>query len=204
MKARIRPTAIITARAGSKRLPGKNSMHLCGKPLIAWTVEAAVKSRRLGRVLVSTDDKKLARICQKYGAETPFLRPAALAKDHSTHVSVIRHALGWLRRHGGRPGYFMILQPTSPLRTTADIDAAIRLAEKKRAPAVISVRRLGSSELCVPNGAIYLNRTRDFLREGDFFPKKTLPYLMPNERSVDIDTREDFTRAKRLLKARQK
>ena len=220
---------IITARAGSKRLPGKNAMPLGGKPLIAWTVEAAVKSKSLKRVIVSTDDGHLAHLCEKFGAEAPFLRPAALARDGSTHVSVLRHALGWLERHGQAAEYFMILQPTSPFRTRRDIDAACALARQKKAAGVVSVcevkhhpfwtmtiQRDGSLKKFIrhprspasgapprvyaPNGAIYLNRTSAFLEETDFYPKKTFAYWMPPERSVDIDTRLDFEWAQFLLK----
>lgn len=131
---------LITARGGSKGIPGKNLKLLGGKPLIAWTVEAARTSRGLRRVIMSTDDQGIADVARKHGAEVPFLRPAELAREDSTHVSVVEHALNWLDQHErDRPAYIMLLQPTSPLRTAADIDQALEIAETRNADAVVSI-----------------------------------------------------------------
>lgn len=134
---------LITARGGSKGIPHKNVKPLAGKPLIGWTIEAARQSR-LSRVVVTTDDNEIAQVSRRYSAEVPFRRPAELARDDSPHFAAVEHALRWLEREEGyHPDYVMTLQPTSPLRTAEDIDAAISVAENEQsaaqAVAVVSV-----------------------------------------------------------------
>lgn len=117
---------IIPARGGSKGLPGKNIRLLCGKPLIVWTIEKALKSRHLDVVLVSTDSPEIAAIARDHGAEVPFLRPAELATDTANSYDVIRHALGHYRQSAGREfDYATLLEPTSPLREDDDIDRVL-------------------------------------------------------------------------------
>lgn len=117
---------IIPARGSSKGLPGKNIRPMCGKPLIAWTIEKALKSRYLDVVLVSTDSPEIAAIAKKYGAEVPFLRPAELATDTANSYDVIRHALGHYRQSANREfDYTALLEPTSPLREDDDIDLVL-------------------------------------------------------------------------------
>ncbi|NEO12185.1 MULTISPECIES: acylneuraminate cytidylyltransferase family protein [unclassified Moorena] len=131
---------LITARGGSKSIPRKNTTWLAGKPLIAWTIKAALKSHRLNRVIVSTEDEEIAEISKKWGAEVPFLRPAALAQDDSSHISVLIHAVDWLEQvEGTTIDYLMLLQPTSPLRSAQDIDLGIELALEQNADSVVSV-----------------------------------------------------------------
>jgi len=117
-----RVIAIIPARGGSKGLPGKNIRMLCGKPLIAWSIEKALKSRCLDTVLVSTDSAEIADVARSFGAEVPFLRPAELATDHASTYEVIRHALADCARRGQQFEYTVLLEPTSPLREDDDID----------------------------------------------------------------------------------
>jgi CMP-N,N'-diacetyllegionaminic acid synthase len=134
---------VITARGGSKGIPRKNTVLLAGKPLIAWTIEAALRSCRLDRLIVSTDDSDIAEISRAWGAEVPFMRPPELAEDNTPHILVMLHALSWLRESDGvRPDYLMLLQPTAPLRTADDIDGAIEIAEARDAIAVVSVREM--------------------------------------------------------------
>lgn len=135
-------TAIITARGGSKGIPGKNLKFMAGQPMIAWTIAAARQARGLDRVLVSTDDPEIARVCRELGAEVPFLRPAHLATDTATHLAVFDHMMDWLADEGGLPEYLLLLQPTSPLRLTEDIEGGIRLARERRADAVIGVSEI--------------------------------------------------------------
>ena len=141
MKKDISVLAVVTARGGSKGVPGKNIRLLGGKPLIVWTIEAARASTRVNRVLLSTEDDEIARIGRDAGAEVPFKRPAELAGDESSHPGVVLHALQWVKDHDGfSPEYVLVLQPTSPFRTAQDIDAAIELAmQPPRPPAVVSV-----------------------------------------------------------------
>lgn len=210
---------LVTARGGSKRLARKNVLPLAGKPMIAWTIDAAHQSAELQRMLVSTDDEEIARVSREHGADVPFVRPTKLALDRSDHLSVVEHALGWLAEHDGvEPDYVMLLQPTSPLRTSGDIDACITLARETGAPAVVSVSALsphayrlgddavlegaldGGGKLVAPNGAIYLNRVGSLRTDRAFVPSGTVAYVMPPERSVDVDTELDFVFAEAVMR----
>lgn len=119
--------AMIPARSGSKRLPGKNIKKLLGKPLIAWTIEQAKKSKYIDKLIVSTDYEKIAEISKKYGAEVPFLRPKELARDDSPSIDAIFHAIHWFEARGEYYDILIVLEPTSPLRKDDDIDKAIKL-----------------------------------------------------------------------------
>ena len=222
--------ALITARGGSKAIPRKNIKMLAGKPLIGWTIETALHSSMLDRVIVSTDDEEIAGIAKAFGAEVPFIRPASLAQDDSTHISVVLHALEYLRETTREiPDYLLLLQPTSPCRTLDDIEKCISLAKQSDADAVVSVcsaekhpylmkcirddgfledfaksdiqylRRQSLPKVYAINGAIYLNRCITLINEKTFFPKRTLPYVMPPYRSLDIDTEWDFFLADKIL-----
>lgn len=226
--------ALVTARGGSKGLPGKNLRLLGGRPLIAWSIEAARASRSVGRVIVSTDDPAIASAARAAGAEAPFLRPADISGDDSPHILASEHAARWLEEQEGfRPEFFLLLQPTSPFRTGADIDAAVGLAREKNAVAVVSVceakphpgktfglaadgtltpfladgpayrRRQDLPAALAENGAIYLNRREALLRDRNFIPPGAVPYLMPAERSLDIDSAWDFELAELMVRARQ-
>lgn len=118
---------IIPARGGSKRIPNKNIIDLCGKPLIAYTIEAALKSKYIDRLIVSTDSARIGEVAKKYGAEAPFLRPAKFARDGSPDAEVLRHALKWLRANDCyRPDIAVYLRPTTPLKKSRTIDSAIK------------------------------------------------------------------------------
>ena len=226
---------VITARGGSKSIPKKNTAPIGGKPLIAWTIEAALRSSALSRVIVSTDDTEIAEVARQWGAEVPFLRPAELARDDSPHIPVVVHAVEWLESHEDtRPDYILLLQPTSPLRSTEDIDNAIRLALEKDADSVVSVcqalshpyltKRItanGHLEDFVPkpegylrrqalppayfvNGAIYLVQRDVLIEKQTFYTERTYAYVMPPERSLDIDTPWDLYLADLILKERSK
>jgi len=218
----VRVVGLITARGGSVGLPGKNIFPIAGKPMIGWSVEAARGSHSLGRTIVSTDDIGIASVAKSFGAEVPFLRPAELAADDTPHSLVMRHAIKWLTEDEGRePDYIALLQPTSPLRTAQDIDAAVALAIEKSADSVISVcaanphpywskrilddgrlqelvqvkkedeyqRRQSLPEAYVVNGAIYVIRSSLLARSDAYLTDRTYAYVMPPERSVDVDTR---------------
>ena len=136
----MRVLGIVTARGGSKGLPGKNLKPLAGKPLIAYTIEAAQVSGVLDRLILSTDDGAIAEAGRALGCDVPFLRPADLARDDTPHLPVIQHAVRWMDEHAGyRPDAVMILQPTSPLRQAEDISASIALLERSGADSVLSV-----------------------------------------------------------------
>jgi len=231
MNPRLRVVALVLARGGSKGVPGKNIALVGGKPLIAWTIEAALASTRICRLILSTDDDEIAELARAHGCEVPFRRPPELARDESTGFDVCVHALRWIEGHEGRrPDFLLVLQPTSPLRTTADIDAVIDLATETRAPAVVSVseasqhpynvRRLdaaGALHDFLPvtdkperrqdfppayalNGALFLATPEAVLDQSTFEPPGTLAYVMPRERALDIDTPLDLQLADLLLR----
>jgi CMP-N,N'-diacetyllegionaminic acid synthase len=224
--------AIVPARGGSKSLPRKNVRLLAGKPLICWTLDAASCSS-VDRVIVSTDDPEIADVARRAGAEVPFERPAELARDDTPGIAPILHAIGWLDEHEGyRPDVVMMLQPTSPLRTAADIDAALRLLMEHEGDAVVSVcpathhpywtrritpeglladfvvmdhvpvRRQDLPQAFALNGAVYAGQTAAVVRAQSFYPGRTHAYVMPPERSVDIDSPWDFELADLILSHR--
>jgi CMP-N-acetylneuraminic acid synthetase len=227
--------AVIPARGGSKGVPRKNVTLVGGKPLIAWTVEAAREARRVGRVVVSTDDAAIAEVARGCGAEVPALRPAALARDDTPGVEPAIHIVEWLDANEGyRPTAVVLLQPTSPLRTANDIDAAVGLMEARGASAVVGVtpatmhpawmKRLASDgalvdvpgltqaetlrqhldPLYVINGAIYLCAREVLVARRSFYAERTFAYVMPAERSLDIDSAWDMRVADLELASRQR
>ena len=135
----MRACGIIPARAGSKAIPRKNLVTLHGKPLIAYTILAAREARCLSEVIVSTDDEQIAAVARQWGAEVPFMRPKKLAADDVPMANVLRHAARWLARHGRSAELTVLLQPTSPLRAAADIDATVRKLIETGADAAFTV-----------------------------------------------------------------
>ena len=131
--------AIIPARGGSKRLPRKNILNLSGKPLIAWTIEAALGSKYVDHVVVSTEDNQIAAVSKKYGADVPYMRPDNLATDESASIDAVLHTIEYLEEIGEFYNYIILLQPTSPLRTTQNINESIELLQDRKCDAVISV-----------------------------------------------------------------
>ena len=217
-----RVLGLITARGGSKGVPRKNLCPVGGRLLIDWTIDAALKAGRLDRVVVSTDDPEIAQAARNAGGDTPFLRPAELARDETPHIDVVLHALDWLSERGDEYEYVVLLQPTSPLRTAADIDDAVDLAVRRDADAVVSVvethdhpyltRRMTEDgtlaefvhcDIAYPrrqdlpaayalNGAVFVNRRETLMGSGSFCPPGALAYVMPPERSLQIDTLWDL------------
>jgi CMP-N-acetylneuraminic acid synthetase len=137
---------IIPARSGSKGLPGKNIKELCGKPLIAWTIESALNSDKLDEVVVSTDSREIADISKQFGASVPFLRPAELASDTATSIDVVKHVLDFYRNTNETEfDYMALLEPTSPLREQDDIDNMLEILSEKSDlfDAIISIGEIG-------------------------------------------------------------
>jgi len=221
---------IIPARGGSKGLPRKNILPLAGKPLIGWTIDAALNSKVCKRLLVSTDDPEIASVAREFGAETPFLRPPELASDTATALSVAEHAVDWMNEMVAETfSHILYLQPTSPLRTGDDIQNAVAIA-KKTHDAVVSVceppqhpylfkiihkdgtlgdlmpesthysRRQDFPPVVALNGAIYIISVAAMKKARTFTPERTVPYIMPPERSFDIDTPWDFFLAEQKMK----
>jgi len=218
--------AVIPARGGSKGLPNKNILELAGKPLIAWSIEAASESKYIDRLIISTDSKEIADVAKQYNCEVPFMRPPELATDDANSDEVILHALDKL---GDKYDIVMVLQPTSPLRESKDIDQALELMQKNNISAVVSVCSskkplhwhftlesdgklkqiykdkifyTNRQELPItysPNGALYIAKTDYFRSKKTFYTSSTFAYLMPPERSVDIDSQIDFFTAEAII-----
>jgi CMP-N,N'-diacetyllegionaminic acid synthase len=223
--------AIITARAGSKRLLNKNSLDLAGKPLIAWTIDAAKKTKYISEVVVSTDSLEIKKTAEEFRATVPFIRPEHLSNDTASSFDVVEHCIEFYQTQLNQSfDYIILLQPTSPLRTSADIENAIQLLNEKNADAVVSVCETEHSPLWsntidttlslehflrdevknkrsqdLPtyyrlNGAIYICKTEELLKQKTFFLKqKCFAYIMDKENSVDIDTALDFKMAEFLI-----
>lgn len=215
---------LIPARGGSKRLLGKNKIPLAGRPLLSWTIKAAKNSPYIDRTILSTDDAAIAEIAKAEACEVPFMRPDHLATDDASSEDVTLHLLQTLNI---ADGYLVLLQPTSPLRTSADIDGCIELCSNQSAPGVVTVtppEKPGHWMLFVddqqrikpafpeafhgatpapktvfPNGAVFVVDIAGFLKNPTFWPDGVLAYDMPASRSIDIDTADDLKRAEELL-----
>jgi CMP-N-acetylneuraminic acid synthetase len=226
--------ALITARGGSITLPRKNVLPFCGKPLIAYSIEAARDAQAAGapidRIVVSTDDAEIAEVSRCFGAEVPFMRPAELARPDTPSLPVVQHAVRATTREANlHHDWILLLQPTSPLRTAADIRGALDMAGRGDATAVVSVTSANSThpaklkvmeggvlkpylgeslqqparqdfafEVYKTNGAIYLTRREVLIEQDSFYGSRALGFLMPPERSIDIDTQLDFDMAEFL------
>jgi N-acylneuraminate cytidylyltransferase len=224
-----RVVAIVAARGGSKGLPGKNVALCGGKPLIAWSVLAAMGSRFVDRVLISSDDAAILAAAREAGAETPFVRPAELATDEATMDRVVAHAL---EAAGERFDVGVLLQATSPLRLAEDIDEALGTLDRTGAPSVVGVtepdkspywmhtvgpdgrlkplfpelartgRRQELPTTYVVNGALYVFEVAWFERGRHFTTEESVGFVMPRARSVDVDTARDLKLADELLRER--
>jgi CMP-N,N'-diacetyllegionaminic acid synthase len=218
--------AIIPARGGSKRLPRKNVLDLCGKPLIAWSIEAGLKSKYIDKLIVTSDDEDILSISKKYGSDI-IKRPEELSNDTATTFDALKHTIDNLEKYD----YIVLLQPTSPLRNEKHLDESIELLEQKNADAVISVCEMDHSPLwcnTLPengsmqtflkeevlnkrsqdldkyfrlNGAIYICKMDKFLNNKGFFLKENIyAYLMSKENSTDIDDEFDFLMTEYIMK----
>lgn len=222
--------ALILARGGSKGIPRKNIKIIAGKPLIAWSIEAALASKLCNAVVVSTEDEEIASVARSWGAQVPFIRPSVLAQDDTPSLDPVLHALDQLSTFDA----VLLLQPTSPLRTAEDIDTCLDLAQARHASSVVSVSEadqhplwmysLGSDERLhllpidqgasvatrrqdLPpvyslNGAIYYAHANWLRQHRSFATNDTLAYVMPKERSLDLDTMLDWKIAELLLQER--
>jgi CMP-N,N'-diacetyllegionaminic acid synthase len=224
--------AIIPARGGSKGLPGKNILPLAGKPLIAWTIEAAKESRYIDRYIVSTDDDDIANVAKKYGCEVPFKRPSYLATDESPTMDLIEHCIYFFRKNQLEFDYLVLLEPTSPLRNADDIDAAIQLLVENRnkADSIVGVSKVEAShpvfdvsindngliqpfigesfklfrrqdieELFFFEGSVYVSDIQILLKEKSFYHNRTLPFVMPRWKSLEVDEMIDLLTAEVII-----
>ncbi len=222
--------AIIPARGGSKRIPRKNIKLFCGKPMIAWSIEAAIESNCFDRILVSTDDKEIASISEKYGAEVPFTRPSTLSDDYTATTPVINHAINWQKANGVTPTKVCCIYATAPFISASDISKglmtlensaidfafsvtsyafpiqrAIRIDSDKRIhmfdDSKFNVRSQDLEEAFHDAGQFYWGVTDAWLEERMVFGPKSAPVILPRHRVQDIDTHEDWARAEWMFKA---
>lgn len=222
-----RVIAIIPARGGSKGIKNKNIIDVCGKPLIAYTVEAANKSEYVDRVLVTTDSEKIADVAKEYGASVPFLRPADLAGDHSKTIDCVLHAINHMKAQGEDFEICVLLQPTSPLRSKDDIDHALELFAKNAYEPLVAVSEVQDSPILIRsigedgvlqnilsrnstirrqdmdiyyrvNGSIYICRSDELNSETSFNDFKRY-YVMEKSHSVDVDELADLEIVKYYL-----
>jgi CMP-N-acetylneuraminic acid synthetase len=221
---------IVTARGGSKGLPGKNIRPICGKPLIGWTIEKARKSRSLDVVVVSTDSEEIAAVARQFGADVPFLRPAELATDRASSMDVVRHALDHYRAGGREFTYTALLEPTSPLRQDDDIDrmlesldaspqfdAIVSVGEVGEHPSimkrltangvepfakelVLTTRRQDNEPAYFPYGVAYISRTANMLAENTFYPKRCTAFPIQRYQNYEIDDIYDFLCVEAVMK----
>lgn len=230
MKKKI--LAFIPARGGSKGILRKNIIDVAGKPLIAWTIESAKKSKSIDRIVVSSEDDEILAVAKRYGAEA-IRRPKTLAIDNVPPEPSLTHALRGLKKNKYTPDIIVYLQTTSPLRTAGDIKNALREFLKSKATSLISIytspnldkkvlrsfiinkegflkgtvsdhypfmNRQSLPEVFMPNGAIYIIKTKEFLKTRTLFTSKTLPFIMEGEKNIDLDTYEDLKIVRKILK----
>ncbi len=227
--------ALIPARGGSKGIPRKNIRILQGKPLLAWTIEAARASVTVDRVVVSTEDPDIAAVAEQWGAEVPFRRPESLAADDTPGIEVVLHAIQWFQKEVQVEQDFVVvvLQPTSPLRTTQDIEAALEMFTNPKVQAVVSVceaehhpwwmntlpedrnmrdflspQALNTNRQELPayyrlNGALFAGYASYIQSHHGFYGPNTYAYIMPQWRSVDIDTEMDWLLAEAILQQKE-
>lgn len=219
---------VITARSGSKRVRDKNIRELSGKPLIAYTIEAALKCRYIDRVMVSTDSDIYAGIARENGAEVPFLRDVKNAGDTAESVDVLLEVLDEYEKRGQYYQTVVLLQPTSPLRTYTNLDEAFQLFYDKKADSLVSVCECEHSPLwsnTLPddlsmfrfiknyhgrqeqyyrlNGAIYISKVDVLRRIQTFYGEKSYAYIMGQKESIDIDTEQDLEFTEFLMNKKQ-
>ncbi len=224
--------AIIPARGGSKRIPRKNVKLFCGKPMIAWSIDAAHASGLFDHIVVSTDDIEISEVAKAYGAEVPFMRPAALSDDHTGTSPVVAHAIEWYRAQGSMPDPVCCIYATAPFVSTADlqrglqlltdsgsdfafsvtrytfpIQRAIKLTEEGRVqmfqPEHFNTRSQDLEEAFHDAGQFYWGRAAAWIADKPVFSTDAMPVILPRQRVQDIDTPEDWERAEWMFKALQ-
>ena len=221
---------VIPARGGSKRIPRKNIKDFCGKPMIAWSIEAATSSCCFDRIIVSTDDEEIAEVAKSFDAEVPFIRPAELADDFAATRPVVNHAIKEVTRFFGKPTIVCCLYPTAPFITVEDMRSSLKVLRNEKVDFVFSaatfahpitraftIRTDGGLERCYPQyrntrsqdleeayhdaGQFYWGRCQAFLEGKDSVSENGRAFMLPRYRVHDIDTEEDWLRAEKLFSA---
>ena len=224
--------AVIPARGGSKRIPGKNIKMFCGKPIIAWSIEAAAKTGCFDQVIVSTDDAEIAAVAKDCGADVPFMRPAKLADDYTGTIPVIAHTIEWCQKQGLRPEAVCCIYATAPFLRPDDIRQGLEILLETGCDYVFSVTRYpfpiqralritdkGRIEMLYPEnykmrsqdleetyhdaGQFYWGSVGTWLDGKAIFSNNASPVILPYDRVQDIDTPEDWRRAESLYRSMQ-
>lgn len=234
MKKNKDTICIIPARGGSKGIRKKNLIEFNGKPLIAWTIEAAKKIKKINRIIVSSENKEILDLAKKLGAEVPFVRPKNLSADHVHATRAVLHAITWLDKNENyTPENIIMLLPTSPLRRANQISDAINIFQKKKPPSVIGVlslekylnnlryilnerlinlrgfkkknfQRQELKKLYAVNGAIFITKTKNLMRKKTFHLNNSIGFEMDFFSSVDINEKKDLNLANDFLKILKK
>jgi pseudaminic acid cytidylyltransferase len=223
---------VIPARGGSKRIPRKNIKNFHGKPIIAWSITAAVRSECFDRIIVSTDDEEVAEISVAWGAETPFIRPAELANDYSGTTDVVAHAIDWQCNNGEPPSDICCIYATAPFIRSLDIKRGLELLRENKAEFAFSVTRYdfpiqravritseNRLQMFQPEffntrsqdleaswhdaGQFYWGKAEAWLAKKPLFYADSVPVILPGYRVQDIDTLEDWERAETLFQLQQ-
>ena len=225
--------AVIPARAGSKGIKDKNIIDLCGKPLIAYSIQSALGSKYIDKVVVSTDGENIAKVAKEWGAEVPFIRPDYLSHDKAKSIDAVLHCIEEVEALGEKFDYMVLLQPTQPLRKSFHIDEAIELIVKEDVDNLVSIckvkehpvlmrivneegemtsllncsstqRRQDFKEFYKVNGVIYINKINENLNSETSLNDNTLPYVMDEQYSIDIDELLDVKIATLMLEEMKK
>ena len=222
--------AVIPARGGSKRIPRKNIREFCGKPIIAYSIQAALQSNCFDQVVVSTDDAEIAAVAREWGAKTPFVRPEELANDYAGTIPVIKHAVEWFAANQEKPEFVCCIYATAPFVSVADLQHGLDVLTTQQSEYAFSVtsypfpiqravkvtadgrlamfqpenfqmRSQDLEEAFHDAGQFYWGRSDAFVKELPLFSKDAAPVLLPRHRVQDIDTLEDWHRAELMFKA---
>jgi pseudaminic acid cytidylyltransferase len=220
--------AVIPARGGSKRIPRKNIKSFCGKPMIAWSIEACQASGCFERIIVSTDDTEIADVARTHGAEVPFMRPPELSDDHTGTIPVVAHAVGWMGQHIGPVEFACCLYATAPFVQAQDlcqgldvlqrsgaqyaftvtnfaapIQRSFRITDHQRIemfnPAQFNTRSQDLEEAYHDAGQFYWGRAQAWLAAMPLFSRASAPIVLPRYRVQDIDTQDDWIRAEMMF-----
>lgn len=222
--------ALIPARGGSKRIPGKNIKNFAGKPIIAWPIATAKESGLFHRIIVSTDSKEIATVALRYGAEVPFMRPKEIADDFSTTAAVIHHCQEWLRKNQQQPDFICCLYATAPFTSSHNLRQGFEILINSEADTVfpvttypfsifrsLTINESGRLAMLWPEhelsrsndlpeayhdaGQFYWLKNETFLETGQLYGKNTVPLIIPRWLAQDIDTPEDWQMAELLFKS---
>lgn len=220
---------VIPARGGSKRIPRKNIRLFCGEPMISWSIKAAISSNIFDKIIVSTDDKEISKISQKYGAEIPFLRPKSLSDDFTGTIPVIKHTINWVNKNINRVEYVCCLYATAPFVEPSyliegydklinndvnytfsvtsfpfPIQRAIKISKLNRVemlnPENFNKRSQDLEETFHDAGQFYWGKASSWINEDIFFAEHSCPIIIPRYKVQDIDNEEDWIRAEKMFK----